>query len=92
LLVFIIRKSDDTETETAKTNLLLAAACIVGYFVAWGFYLSGSTNPWLLIIGIASLPTLFLVFIALWLKNYPVLIPAITFTIIHIATAGVGYF
>jgi hypothetical protein len=91
LLVLLVHKSRE-ETPLTKKTLLAAAACLIGYYTSWMLYFTGNVNPWLLVLGLCVLPSLFFVFIAIRLKNYPALVPIIIFAIVHIITASINYF
>ena len=84
LLVLLINKTEK-ENRTSKALLCLSVFCLLGYFVSWVLYYLGNTNPWLLVLGLAASPSLYFIFIGLWLKNYPVILPSFIFAIIHIA-------
>ena len=84
LLVFLVNKTEK-ESRTPKALLGVSVFCLLGYFMSWVLYYLGNTNPWLLLIGLAASPSLYFIFIGLWLKNYPAILPSIIFAIIHIA-------
>ena len=90
LLVFVIHKSEK-ENKQIKAYIVAAAVCLVGYYLSWVLYYAGNTNPWLLVMGLAASPSLFFIFVGLWLKNYLALIPSIFFAIIHIAVTFINF-
>jgi hypothetical protein len=75
----------------SKTVLAVGVACLVGYLLLWVWYFTGPITPTLLLM-MAVLPSAYFICVALYLQNYPALIPAGLFALIHVATTGTNYF
>ena len=84
-LLVLLRNKTEKEKKTAKALLGVSVFCLLGYIMSWVLYYLGNTNPWLLVVGLAASSSLYFIFIGLWLKNYPVVLPSFIFAIIHIA-------
>ena len=76
---------------TSRTLLCVSGFWLLGYFGSWVLYYLGNTNPWLLVLGLAASPSLYFVFIGLWLKNIPAILPSIVFAIIHVAVTYANF-
>lgn len=90
LLVFLINKAEN-ENKRASVPIYVSAICLIGYYIAWGLYYAGNTSPWLFVIGLAVLPSLFFIFMGLWLKNHLALLPSLIFAIIHITVTFTNF-
>jgi hypothetical protein len=88
LLVFLINKAGN---ENNRLPFCASTFCLIGYYIAWGLYYAGNTSPWLFVIGLAASPSLFFIFMGLWLKNYPALLPGLVFAIIHVAVTYTNF-
>jgi hypothetical protein len=75
----------------AKVYLRLAVLFLGGYYLAWILYYLGVVCPWLLIIGLAAMPPLYFLFVALWLKNHAVIITSLIFGAAHLAVTCLNY-
>ncbi len=78
----------------APTGSVLAAVvaitCLIGYLLLWVLYFTASITPMLLLM-MAILPSAYFIGVGLYLENYPSLIPAGLFALIHIATTATNY-
>lgn len=82
LLIFIVRKT----VCPAKNFIykLICLLCIGIYYLFWTLYYLNKTSP-IIFIGMAVFTCAFFILFILWQKNYPALIPAIIFSLFHIA-------
>lgn len=90
LLILLI----NTRRQPRASKTVLAAvgvACLVGYLMLWVWYFNAPITPTLLLM-MAVLPSAYFICVALYLQNYPALIPATLFALIHIATTATSYF
>lgn len=78
---------------TAGTRVVAAvgAVCLIGYLLLWVLYFTSPITPMLLLM-MAVLPAVYFICVGLYLENYPSLIPAIPFALIHVATTAASYF
>ncbi|WP_019909544.1 hypothetical protein [Paenibacillus sp. HW567] len=88
LMIFLIHKG---EGSNSTLYMGMAALFLLLYYISWIFYYSGVVAPWLLIIGIASMPPLYFFFVGLWMNNYILLIPCAIFGITHIVITSMNY-
>lgn len=88
LLILLVNK-DGVRNSTLYFGL--AVLFLAGYYIAWIFYYKGVVSPWLLVLGIASMPPLYFLFVALWMRNYIALIPCVIFGVVHIAITCSNY-
>ncbi|AWV31584.1 hypothetical protein MHH60_32265 [Paenibacillus sp. FSL H7-0716] len=88
LMVVLINKG-----EGSNSNLYigLAVLFLAAYYISWMLYYNGVVAPWLLILGIASMPPLYFFFVGLWMKNYLLLVPCAIFGITHILITSMNF-
>ena len=67
------------------------AACLIGYLMLWVLYFTAPITPMLLLM-MAVLPSAYFICVGLYLENYPSLVPATLFAVIHTATTATNYF
>lgn len=77
-------------TPSTKVFAAVSVACLISYLVLWGVYFTAPITPMLLLM-MAVLPSLYFICVALQLGNYPALIPASLFALIHTATTAASY-
>lgn len=87
LLVILINKTNE---KRERKFIAAAGLCLAGYYILWVCYFIGIINPWFLI-GMALLPSMYFIFVELWMRNYIAIIPSIVFGIIHIAITYSNY-
>ena len=88
-LAFVINKN---EKESKYSKFFIAAVvCLSVYYISWILYYCGSANPWLFVAGLAAAPSLYFIFVALWLKNYPAILPSAIFAVIHVTVTFLNY-
>jgi len=90
LLVLVVNKAEE---EGKNTRHFLAAAilCLLAYYASWVMFYAGGINPWLFIIGLATVPSLYFILLALWLGNKPALVPGAVFALLHITVTAMGF-
>ena len=90
LLVLLINIAGNTKK---RTWLFVAPGllCLFGYCISWGLYYGGNVNPWLFVAGLAAAPSLYFIFVGLWLKNYLSLLPSVLFAVIHITVTYLNF-
>lgn len=74
-----------------KLLVVLGGACLAGYWGLWFWYFTAPITPTLLLL-MAVLPSAYFICLGLCLENYPSLIPASLFALIHVTTTAVNYF
>jgi len=90
LLVLVLNNKEE-KGKKAQGFLLSMAVCLLVYYVSWVMFYKGVANPWVFIIGLATAPSLYFVFLAIWLKNNPALFPAVVFAVAHITIIAIGF-
>lgn len=88
-LIVLINKSAQND-KRVRILIGFAAFCLTGYYISWIFYYAGIVYPWLFV-GMAVLPTLYFVFVELWMKNYIAIIPSVIFGITHVTITCSNY-
>lgn len=89
LLILLVNKRH--RPTTSKWVLAaVAAVCLIGYLLLWMLYFTAPITPILLLL-MAVLPCSYFICVGLFLENYPSLIPASLFALIHIATTATNY-
>ncbi|WP_334074094.1 MULTISPECIES: hypothetical protein [Paenibacillus] len=88
LMVVLIGK---VEGRNSNLYIGLAMLFLAAYYISWIFYYNGVVAPWLLILGIASMPPLYFFFVGLWMKNYVLLVPCAIFGMTHILITCMNY-
>ena len=89
LLILLVNKRH----HPAKNRRGIAAvgvACLIGYLLLWVWYFTAPITP-MLLLTMAVLPSVYFLCVGLYLENYPSLIPASVFALIHIATTATSY-
>lgn len=74
-------------TVSKKAFAAVAAACVTGYLMLWVLYFTSPITPMLLVMMVV-LPSAYLICMELFLENYPPIIPAVFFSMIHIGTTA----
>lgn len=90
LLILVVntrRKSDTSKSIIAAVGV----ACLISYLALWVLYFTMPITPMLLLM-MAALPSAYFICVGYYLENYPSLIPATLFALIHIATTATSYF
>jgi len=90
LLILLVNKSEK-KNKLSKIFIAAAALCLLVYYVSWALYYIGYADPWMVVIGMAAAPSLYFIFVALWLNNYPAVVPGIIFAVIHTAITFINY-
>lgn len=83
LLIALTNKTGSNRIQS-KLIIIAAAFCLASYYILWGFYFIGLVNPWFLV-GMAVFPSIYFIFVELWLRNFIAIIPSVVFGITHIA-------
>jgi hypothetical protein len=93
MIALLILLINTRRRPTACKSVLAAVgvACLVGYLLLWVWYFTAPITPTLLLM-MAVLPAAYFICVALYLENYPALIPAGLFALIHITTTTMSYF
>jgi hypothetical protein len=89
LLIILIKKESKTNIRV-KLYSVLVTSLLVGYYILWIIYFAGMISPWMLV-GMAILPSLYFIFVEMWMKNYIAIIPSVVFGIVHIASTWSNY-
>lgn len=85
IAMLILLNSNDGAKEFGRLMRCCAAVCAVCaviYYVSWICCYSGISSP-AMFIGMAVEPSLFFISLAVLLRNYPVLPPALVFAVLH---------
>ena len=77
-------------TAGKKIFRAVAATCLAAYLLLWLLYFTADLAP-LAILMMAVLPATYFICVAVYLENYPALIPAALFTLIHVATTASNF-
>lgn len=89
-LLILLKSKDEAPNKSAKVCALVCASCIVMYYVSWVCYYFGISNLAMLI-GMAIEPSLFFISLAVMLRNYPALPPALIFSVLHIYVTTLNF-
>lgn len=89
LLILLFNKRR-RPTTSKRVLAAVAAVCLIGYLLLWVLYFTVSITPVLLLM-MAVLPSSNFICVGLFLENYPSIIPASLFALIHIATTATNY-
>ena len=93
MIALLILVVNTRRQSTTSKNVLAAVsvACLISYVVLWGVYFTSPITPMLLLM-MAVLPSVYFICVGLYLENYPSLIPASLFALIHITTTAASYY
>lgn len=89
-LLIVLKPRDSQLSGKIKWATGLALLCLFIYYALWICYFIGYIHP-LMLVGMAVFPVAYFFFVAIWLKNYPAIIPTILFGILHIGITSVNY-
>lgn len=89
LLVMVVNTRRQS-LSSKKFVAAVGAACLIGYLVLWVVYFTAPITPMLLLM-MAVLPSAYFICVCLYLENYPSLVPATLFALIHISTTATSY-
>lgn len=90
LLILVINTRHHATTNS-RVPAAVAIACLIGYLGSWVLYFTQPISPILLLM-MAILPSVYFICVGLYLKNFPSLLPAALFAVIHISTTAAVYF
>ena len=68
----------------------VAIMCLAAYLLLWVLYFTVDLTP-LMILMMAVLPSVYFICVALYLENYPAVVLASLFALIHIATTAMNF-
>lgn len=89
-MLILIVNTRPRATSTQTVLCVVGLICLIGYQASWVWYFTAPITPALLLM-MAVLPSIYFISVGLYLKNYPSLIPAILFALIHISTTAANY-
>lgn len=92
LLVMIVNKEQNKQNGFFLRRIIsfVAIICLLGYLISWVIYYFGTVTP-LLLLGMAIMPTIYLICVGIYLRNYIAVVPAVIFAVIHIVTTAQNY-
>jgi glucose uptake protein GlcU len=89
MLILIVNTRPRSMSNTTVPGVV-GLICLIGYQASWVSYFTAPITPAHLLM-MAVLPSIYFISVGLYLKNYPSLIPAILFGLIHISTTAANY-
>lgn len=89
-LLIVVANTRRHSTTSKKVLAAVGVACLMSYLVLWVLYFTAPITPMLLLM-MAVLPSAYFICVGLYLENYPSLIPATLFALIHISTTATSY-
>jgi hypothetical protein len=89
-LLILVINTRRQPTTSKKVLAAVGVVCLVSYLLFWVLYFTAPITPMLLLM-MAILPSVYFICVGLCLENYPSLIPATLFALIHISITAASY-
>ena len=90
LLIAVVQKGT-VKPAFKNRYFILAAVCLIIYYISWVFYFGGVTNGWLLVIGLSATVPIYYMSVSIWLNNRLALITGLIFFIGHTASNAANF-
>ncbi|HHX12261.1 MAG TPA: hypothetical protein GX731_05525 [Clostridiales bacterium] len=89
-IALLISLRPQKEASLKKSYILPMTILLLAYYSLWLALLTGN-HSFIVLLGMAIVPVIFLIFAELWLNIYPAILPTVIFGIIHVIITYIDY-